>query len=430
MKRALAIIVGVAAVCVVAYLSWLNPGAVEFHFSPTRSIQAPLSTLMIFASVVGVVVVLLVVMIQAGRRAVVSWRHERQQRRVERVNVWEERGEQLVWEGDTQQGRTLLQRARRKRPESPRALLALAASYRDTGELQRARLLLTEAEREHRTNPDVLLMLAELHQAAGDAPAAVEVLERLRALQPRAPRVLRALRDRYVHAKRWADAATLQEALLAELRDPNQTGPEREYLTALRLQAGLSLADPHARVQALEALADRRSVSVPVSIRLGDALLADGREDEASAVWERGLRGAPRTVFVERLASIATEPRHRDRLRALLQKLRPDQVRADNVRLLTAELYLADGNVDAAASELEGIREQANTPSLLHALWGDVHRRRGQLEQAVSAYAHAHDARHVYECTACQRASNQWTGFCPTCRRWDSYRSTIEIAAT
>ena len=72
MKRALALIVGVAMVCIVAYLSWLNPTAVTFHFAPTRSIEAPLAALIVFAFVVGALAVLTVVLIQAGRRAVVS----------------------------------------------------------------------------------------------------------------------------------------------------------------------------------------------------------------------------------------------------------------------------------------------------------------------------------------------------------------------
>jgi len=97
---------------------------------------------------------------------------------------------------------------------------------------------------------------------------------------------------------------------------------------------------------------------------------------------------------------------------------------------LTAQLYLADGNVEAAARELEAVREPVKAPSLLHALWGDVHRRRGRLEEAVSAYAHVHDKQHAYECGDCHRRSAEWLGFCPTCRRWDSYRSDVEIGVT
>ena len=429
MKRALALIVGVAVVCIIGYLSWLNPTAVTFRLSPTRSLEAPLAALMIFAFVVGVLAVLSVVLMQAGRRAIITWRTGRQQRRTERIDTWEEQGEQLLWEWDVQQGRSLLHKAWRQRPEDARPALALAASFRETGEVQRARQALEEAARQHHTHPGVLLALADVHRAVGDQGASLEALERLRALHPRAPRVLQTLRDRYVEAERWAPAAAVQETLLAELRQPDDTERERQYLTVLRHQAAIHLDDAAARVHALEALAERRSVSVPIAVSLGDSLLADGRRDEAWAVWEHALRGVPRTVLVERLASISTEPHHRDRLRAVLQKLRPDQVQFDNVRLLSADLHLADGNTDAAALQLDAVQAPANAPALLHGLWGDVHRIRGQLELAVAAYARAHGRRRGHRCNVCQRAAAEWVAWCPVCRSWDSYRSDVEIGA-
>jgi HemY protein len=430
MKRAVAIFAGVAMVCLVAYLSWLNPTAVEFRFTPTRSVQAPLAALMVFAFVVGLLLVLAVVMIQAGRRAFVAWWQDRQQRRIERIDRWEEQGEELVWSGDAQHGRALLHKAWQRRPESAHAVLALATSYHETGELQRELLLLLEAVNHHASNPDVLLALADAHRAAGDRAAAVEVLERVRALHPHAPRVLRVLRDLYVESERWRDAATLQEALLMELRDIDHAGREREYLNVLRYQAGIRLPDASARRQALEAIADSRSGSIPVLISLGDALVAEGHADEASVLWERALRSTPRTVLVERLTGLASEPHHRERLRTLLRKLRTDQVQADNVRLLSAQLCLTDGDAEHAARELEALQAPEQAPAaVLHHLWGEVHRRRGQQEQALSAYAHTTDASAAYHCSVCQRSAGTWVGYCSQCGHWDSYRSAVEIDA-
>jgi uncharacterized protein HemY len=430
MKRVLAIVVGVAMVCLVAYLSWLNPAAVEFRFAPARSIQAPLGVLMILAFVVGVLLVLTTVMIQAGRRAFATWRQGRQQRRVERLDDWEARGQDLIWNGEHQQGRSLLQKAWQRRPQNAHALLALARSFRDTGELDRARQLLHEAASEHGLNPDVLLALAEAHGTVGDRAAALAVLERLRALRPESPRVLRALRDAYADAERWADAAAAQEAVLKQVRDPDQGARERTTLTALRYQAAIHLGDAASRVEALEALADSRGGSVPIWVSLGDALLANGRPDEASVVWERALRTQPRTIFVERLASIATEERHRERLRGLLRKLRADQIRPDLVRLLSAQLYLKDGDAEQAARELEALQNPASGPPMLHPLWAEVYRRRGQLEQAVVAYASSQGAQLGYRCNNCGRAAPAWQGYCLYCGRWDSYRCEAELSMT
>lgn len=427
MKRALAVIVGVVMVCLVAYLSWLNPAAVEFRLAPTRSIQAPLSVLVVLAFVLGLLLVFTVVAIQAGRRALVAWRQGRQQRRVERIENWQERGSELLWRGETQQGRVLLQKAWHRRPGEARALLTLADSYCDTGDFRRACQLLTEAASRDDTNPDILFALASAHRSDGDRGASIAVLERLRALRPNAPRVLRALRDAYVEGERWSEAAGLQEVVVGQVRDPIQVGQERTRLAALRYQVAVHIDDVPARVQALEALADSRAGSVPLWVSLGDAFLASERRDEASLVWERGLRTQARTIFVERLASIATEERHRERLRALMRKLHADQVRADMVRLFTAQIHLKDGNTEQAARELDALQNPVAAPVFLQRLQAEIHRQRGRLEEAVAAYAKAPADPLAYRCRVCERRAQEWTGYCPQCHALDSYRSEAEI---
>ena len=78
MKRAVAIVVGVAMVCLVAYLSLLNPAPVEFRLSPTHAVSGQLGELMVLAFVVGGLCVLAVVSVQAGRRAIAAWQSGRQ----------------------------------------------------------------------------------------------------------------------------------------------------------------------------------------------------------------------------------------------------------------------------------------------------------------------------------------------------------------
>jgi tetratricopeptide (TPR) repeat protein len=308
-------------------------------------------------------------------------------------------------------------------------LLALADSLCETGEYRRAGELLGQAASQSPASPDILFALAQTQRCAGDGGAGIAVLERLRALHPQAPRVLRALRDAYRGAARWADAAAVQETLVSQVRDPGQVAVERACLSALRYQVAVHLDETASRVQALEALADSRTCGFPVWVSLGDAFRASGRADEASLVWERALRTHPRTVLVERLAAMATEERHRERLRTLLRKLRSDHVRADMVRLLAAKLYLQDGDAEQAAGELDALQNAAAAPAFVHRLWAEVHRQRGQLEQALGAYAKAPGDTAAHRCSVCGCMAREWTGYCTQCHSWDSYRSEVEIGA-
>lgn len=427
MKRA--ILVGLAMVCLVIYLVLLNGESVDFRLTSNWIVHWNVGALIGGAFVVGVLATLTIVAVQAGHRAWRAWRTGRRERRITRIDQWEESGEQLIWNGDAQRGRALLQKAWQRRPENPHAVIALAASFQDTGEVHRARGVLFDAATEQHTNPDVLFALAEAHRLAGERGPRIEALERLRALHPRAPRVLRALRDAYADAERWHDAATVQDAYVPDVRDPQQALRERDQLVMLRYQAAMQLTDPAARLEALEALASSRAVPLPVLISLGDALAAANRPEEASAVWERALRTTPRTVLVERLAGLATETRHRDRIRTVLRKLRQGTANADALHLVNARLYLADRNLEETARELQAVQPSHVAPGPYHRLWAEVHRLRGQVEQALTEFARAAGASDDYRCQGCERVSPEWVGHCPKCRQWDSYRSAAEIGA-
>lgn len=430
MKRIFAVLGAAVFVVVVVYLVATNLAVTEFRLTPTFTVSLPLGGLMVSSFLAGATLAVAAVVLQGARKAISNWRQTRQRRKRERVDTWEEHGEQLMWQGDAKHGRALLEKAWRSRPDSTYAVLSLAASYRATGEIRRERQFLSEAAtKTHHTNPDVLLALAQAHAADGDGAAALEVLERLRALHPKAPPVLAAVRDAYIAAGRWHDAVPAQEALVAELRDAERTAQEQDRLLVLRYQAALQKDNPADRAEALEALADRRPPVVPIAVSLGDALATVGRLDEAVAVWERALRTKPRSVFVQRLADLATDGKSRDRLSGLLHKLRGDSVRTDNVRLLAAHLLMLSGRAADAEKELALVQDVDALPAFAHRLRGEIYRSQGQAERAVEELLRAQPDPWAYRCIGCGHAGNDCHGRCPACGSWDSHRAAVEIAA-
>lgn len=429
MKRFLLVVFGLVLVSAVIYLVSTNNTPTDFQLTPSIVLSYSLGALMVASFLCGAVTVLTAVMLQAGGRALLAWRHLRRERNSQRTHEMEEKGEQLMWQGDAKHGRALLEKAYRREPSNSYAVLALAASYRATGETVRERQFLADAvDHHHHTNPDVLLALAQAHAYAGERAQAIEVLERLRALHPRAPRVLLALRDAYRDAGRWYDAIAPQEALIVESRDPQQAVRERDVLTTMRYQASLAIEDPKARIDALEALAERRSLAAPVAVSLGDALAEAGRSDDAIGVWERALRTTPQSVLVERLAKAARDKSGRSRLIGVLRRLRPEAVDMDKVRLFVAEQLLVDDLVTDAAQELMAVEDPAGAGAFYLKIQGEIHRRRGELQQAVDALAQVDAHPRRYHCTTCGRANPTWLGVCPCCKSWNQHRAETEIA--
>ena len=65
-----------------------------------------------------------------------------------------------------------------------------------------------------------------------------------------------------------------------------------------------------------------------------------------------------------------------------------------------------------------------------HGLLAELHVRRGAHDDAVRAFRHALAAcaLGVFRCQVCGAESEEWRGYCESCRSWDCYRSSYEVA--
>ncbi len=420
MKRVLAGVGLVAALGIFGFIAWLNPTAAQFRFSPEQTVSVPLGWLLIFVFVAGVGFALLGVSLQQLGRRVRGWGARRRERQAVRAGEWQQSGAELAWDGEIERGRGLLKKAWRRQPDNAAAALALASSYLDTGEYAAARQVLEEAVSRAPNDLDARYALGEILRRSGERAEAIRMLETVCVQHPRAPRALLALRELYAETHAWNDAARVQETYLQAVSDNGRNSIERTRLLHFRYQAAAALEDAAARAEALSALVQSERDYLPAIVSLGDALIADDRADEARKVWEKAFKAQPRRVLIERLLAHPDTPRDRQRTLSLMQKYQ-QQLDPDTVYLLATNAALQDGQTDAAASSLKAVSKQ-DSP-LVQRHWGEIHQRRGRVDEALQALARAADATALstYRCKTCGRSNPEWTAHCPSCDSWDSY---------
>ncbi|GIW41052.1 MAG: hypothetical protein KatS3mg076_1629 [Candidatus Binatia bacterium] len=421
--RWLAYTVGTALVAgALAYLWWSNPGSVELRLGERVVLHAPLALHLLVAFGAGAGLVLVGAVMRESRRAVAEWRRRRRARKEARVQALVREAREALWAGAADRARSLLLRAWKARPSREAALL-LAEACLQTDSAGEVRRLFEQAETGIAEDPDVLWALARVCEQVGDRVGAITALERIRARHPRATPVLLRLRNLYIEAGRWEEAASVHAAYAAAR---TQTPFDRELLAGIRYESAMRIPGREARLSALEEIVSAYPGFVPAAVSFGDELAQAGRTTDASRVWEQALRNSPRLVLAERLASVAGDAKARERLRTLVRKLRANRLDENAVRWFQARLHLEDGNDDAAEKELEGVAPEArSTPYYLTA--GDVQRKRQQNAEAARLYREAATLAPLYRCTGCGRAANGWVAFCSSCRRWDSYRAVLDF---
>jgi len=313
-------------------------------------------------------------------------------------------------------------------PDDAAALVRLGALCRAAGDLAEALRLHGRARDLQPSNPEALQHLAQDYEATGQTDAAIEVLERLRAVASDNVWVLERLRDLLAQAGRWGDAAEAQAAILGgATAEGGRAAPALQAWCGLRARAGRAALEAG---RAREAAAVAREVLradprfAPAFVLLGDTHLHLGRPGRAVRLWHRAYEVTGHTALLACLerAYLAEERPHRliDFFHQALLRA-PDDVR---LRYRLARLCLRLEMLDEAAAELEAVARDAPAfAPALHDL-AEVHRRRGNLAQALDyarrALAASRAPDQAFRCGACRAAAEEWTDRCPACGRWNT----------
>jgi HemY protein len=430
MTRWLTAIVAVLVVIAAGYLVFLNAAPVVVRLTPERTASAPLAVALLVAFAAGGVVVALVATARASARGLRQWRQRRRTRRESRRRESTARAQALVWTGDYPQARAELLRGGEELPTDPARLVLLAETYLHEQEPAAARALLERGLARGMHDARLVDLLAEACERMGDLHAAVAALERARLADPSSPRVARRLRDVYVRQSRASDALALQGEIVLGVRSPTALAAEERTLRALRYEAALLEPDPARAARGVMSIARADPDFVPAWVSAGDLYLRAGRRFRARRAWERGARRRPAAVLLERIERLnATDgqARRTDRLYALLARLHPhDPV----LPLLHARALVAANRLADAAAILKRLPEPDADRAAAHVLWAEVHRHQGNHEDATHEYAkalgQALGLAPPYRCTACARATPDWTARCPHCGQWDTLRAAIE----
>lgn len=423
-------LIGIAALLVLVGVGWVavfNAEPVVVHLGPERTHTLPLAQALLATFAAGALVVGLLAGMQAGARGLRRWQAARRAARLSDQARAVAHARNLVWTGQHAQARATLLRGTPGLPEDATRLALVAESYLAEDEPATARALLEQGIARFGYDVRLLDLLAQAASATGDPHAAIEAIERARLAEPESPRLMRRLRDLYAAESRWEDARALQEQLLLRMHTPAALAAEERVLRGFRYEA--ALVDPDGRRAARRLVGITREAPdfVAAFVSAGDLLAREGRTFAARRVWERGLRHQPAAVLLDRLAQHWVATGHAERATRLYRRAMRRHPDAEAVPLLLARHLLARGEMADAGTALDAMPTGAADRPAALLLRADLLRRQQQPDQAADAYARAIAGLHAgYRCTSCRATEAEWTGCCPSCRRWDTLRAAAE----
>jgi lipopolysaccharide biosynthesis regulator YciM len=412
----------------VGYLAYLNPGDVNFYLKPGTSIQIPMTALVLLSMSFGGFMVILAAGYIETRRWMTSWGVSRQKKRDHRIAELLHKGLGTRASGRNEDAIGLFQKVLQIDAHHVPAMIALGDLYRSQGNLQEALRLHQAAQNVEPNNIEVLLSLAEDFSASKRTEEAVLVLENVLKIDSEGVTAYVRLRDIYVESGQWTKAHEVQERIVKADHSREEQETHQMWLLGIKYELGRKMVDKgrydHAR-QHFRACVKLNKDYIPAHVGLGEALLAEGKKDEAAKLWGDSYRVTGNMILLHHLEELYLSTGQPSRILNFYHTAVQRDPGNIVLQFYLGKLYYRLEMVDEAMDILASIDMGGSQISDIHKLMGNLFLQKGDLAASVEEFKRALNFKKrlliPYFCPVCDYHTSQWSGRCPRCQKWNTF---------
>ena len=377
---------------------------------------------------IGGIIVTLAKLSQEAGQMVERWRMRKETRKTEEIEEEYSRGLVAVLEGRDEEALAHFRAVLERDSRHFNTLLKVGEVLR--GQERHAEAIEYHRKAHHLKEDDTqpLYALVEDHEAKGDIDRARVVLGKIIGVNKHSVAAWRKLRSLHMKEAAWEKALEAHQKVekFADPSDPRDLGDRRfgtgiRYeIASARLEAGQAR---EAQGQLRRLLKDDQGF-IPGHVKLGEALLHQGQDQEAVTTWCEAFQTTGSPIF---LTLVEEHYLRREQPLAAIEALKGCVARArkDTVaRFFLGKLYFRLEMLDDAFTTLTSLQGRATYAPNLHFLLGRIHERRGNFRDASAEYRKVIKEMDLvqleYRCRACGTAVIEWTDRCDGCGEWNS----------
>jgi tetratricopeptide (TPR) repeat protein len=160
-------------------------------------------------------------------------------------------------------------------------------------------------------------------------------------------------------------------------------------------------------------------------LTLAEAYAGSENTRDAAEILLKGYEEVSSLVFLAKLEEHYIAEGEPGTIIDLYQKALQKNQGDVKLQFLLAKLYYRLEMIDYAVETVNAIDSSSFDYPGLHALLGCIYERRAQNEKAVEEFKKALNADDPilvpYCCSHCSAFSNDWSGRCPECRKWNTF---------
>lgn len=430
-----ALLLFVLLLLALGYFAVLNEETVTFAIAPRTAYEMPKIALIVLSFAVGMAVMLLYSFVRDTRRFIENRQHQRRQKRDMRIQELYSKALNAIIADNEDEARTALESILQEEPTHMDALLRLGDIAAGDEDYEKALGHYRKASEIQPHNIEVLFSLERIAEKTGRVSEATRYLDDILALDPDNLTALYRKRSLLEKGERWDDLIFLQRTIIKCEHTEKDRQREQRNLIGFKYEQGRNSLESGQLEKAKKIFKTILRLDknfVPAYLGLAEVMLRGGESEDAVAFLERGYEQTSSTIILARIEDLLINLGEPGKLITLYRNSVLKNPQDQSLRFLMGKLFYRLEMLDDSFETLIGVDAASASYPELHHLLGTIYLRRRQCENAVEEFKKVIDIkkpfRLPYCCDRCGFTSQDWSGRCPGCREWNTYRFNLSGA--
>ncbi|MBI1819153.1 MAG: hypothetical protein HY202_03805 [Nitrospirae bacterium] len=427
------LVIFVFLMLILGYVDFLNPAHVALHITQATSIDISVAGLVLFSIAFGGFFVIFSAGVRETKNLFLNWKFSRQQKKESKIQEMYTEAVNSFLSKKNKEAMTLFQKILILKPNHVDSLLRLGNAYRIEKNFSEAIRLHKKSKNLDEQNKEILFALAKDYEEAGRYEEAVSNLREIIAFDESDLNALTKLRDLSVLLGRWEEAHSIQEKIIKSnlIYSAQGMSEAHELLLGFKYEVGKLFLENDDLEQAKKYFKSAFKMDknfLPAYIGLGEVLINENKMEEAGEFWEKAFLLNGNHILLFRIEDLYLEMGQPARIISFYQSI----VRRDPSNIVNkfylGKVYYRLEMIDDAYNVLTSIEQHEGRFPDLHKILGLIYVRKGKPVQAIDALKKALHLNEVvkipYYCPDCDYHTQEWSGRCHRCGRWNSYNAS------
>jgi len=416
-----------------AVLAIFNQEATTIRMPFGAIYEMPKIALILLSGAIGAFTMLILFVVRDAKRFINNLQHQKKQKRETEVQELYAKALNSLLGHNEDDAKEFLNGVLSKEPAHINALLRLGDISLAEEDFQRATEHYQRAKELNPQNLETLFSLEQLMEKTGRLPDALHYIEEILDRDEENLTALYKKRDILERLGRWDELISVQKLILKHEHTEKDKNRERNNLVGYKYEYGrqsLENGELEKAKKAFRTVLRLEKDFIPASLGLAEVLLREGESEEAINLLERNYEETSSLIVLARLEDLLISLGEPARLIRIYNSGLSRNPHDPLTKLFLGKLYYRLEMIDDAFETLSTIDTGGTVYPEFHQLMGMLYIKRNRPEKAVLEFKKALDVKRTlrfpYRCQECGHTSQEWSGRCESCKRWNSLQFSLD----